>query len=111
MTITELVDRSYVQARDQGFHSTGETFAGRLALAHSELSEALEAFRETGDIATLAYSADGRGKPLGVPSELADCVIRIADMCGLYGIDLQRAITEKLDYNRSRGWRHGGKQI
>lgn len=50
-------------------------------------------------------------KPEGVPSELADVVIRIADMCGLYGIDLEAAIIEKMAYNKSRPYRHGGKAL
>src|SRR5690606_27339797 len=29
------------------------------------------------------------GKPCGIPSELADIVIRILDICGLYGWDLE----------------------
>lgn len=49
-------------------------------------------------------------KPEGVPSELADIVIRVADICGYYGIDLDAAITQKMAYNRTRPYRHGGKR-
>ena len=46
-----------------------------------------------------------------MPSELADVVIRIGDICGYYGIDLEVAIQEKLEYNKSRSYRHGNKVL
>jgi len=50
-------------------------------------------------------------KPEGIPSELADVVIRVMDICGYYGIDLEAAIKEKMDYNKTRPLMHGGKAI
>lgn len=50
-------------------------------------------------------------KPEGIPSELADIVIRVMDICGMYGIDLEKAILEKMEYNRTRPMRHGGKKL
>ena len=38
-----------------------------------------------------------------------DAVIRIADFCGLHGIDLAEAIKIKSDYNKTRAYRHGQK--
>ena len=34
--------------------------------------------------------------------ELADAVIRIFDLCGALGFDMQGAIYEKLDFNKTR---------
>jgi NTP pyrophosphatase (non-canonical NTP hydrolase) len=34
--------------------------------------------------------------------ELADCVIRIMDICGAYGFDLGGAFVEKMEYNSKR---------
>lgn len=50
-------------------------------------------------------------KPEGVPSELADVVIRALDIANAYGVDLGAAVIEKLNYNATRGTRHGGKGI
>lgn len=59
-------------------------------------------------------TADNAGKPQkpeGVPSELADAVIRILDFCGAEKIDLADIIEEKLAYNMTRAQMHGGKRF
>lgn len=79
----------------------------KLCLIHSEISEALEFVRDGGPYdATLID-----GKPEGVVVELADTVIRIMDLCGALGLDLEAAILQKLEYNRGRKHRHGGRLL
>jgi hypothetical protein len=51
-----------------------------------------------------------RGKPAGIPIELADIVIRIRDTAQSLGIDLEAAIAEKHEYNKSRPYQHGRKR-
>ena len=51
------------------------------------------------------YSDDG--KPEGVPAELADVVIRCFDMADYYGINLEAAIIEKMEFNKTRPYKHG----
>ena len=163
-------------------------------MVHSEVSEALEDYRAGHAVNKVWYEyKDGfkrdtpsaefyiddnwtpvLGKPCGIPSELADVVIRILDICGLYewdiesshnkkiplkqrrfashlasihkslsnsyddeqdtftdpdvdyldcaiqeieyicetnNINLEQTIQEKLAYNRTRGYKHGGKVI
>lgn len=73
--------------------------ATKLALIHSEISEALEAVREGGD-------------PHGnFAEEMADTVIRILELTHGLEINLETAINEKLERNRLRGYRHGGKRL
>lgn len=78
-----------------------------LLMVHSELSEAVEEYRR----GTLGeYEGEG-GKPEGFSIELADAVIRLFDLCGALGIDLEDAIERKHAYNRTRQYRHGGKLV
>lgn len=86
----------------------------KIALIHSELSEALEEYRNSqyGP----ADSLPGRGfyysngKPEGFSVELADAIIRILDLCGKLNLDIQFAVSTKHEYNKSRPHRHGGKR-
>jgi hypothetical protein len=89
-------------AKDAGWYcdpKTGETikrnFGEVIALAHSELSEALEAHRKD-------LMDDKLPHRLGVEVELADCLIRIFDISEALGIDLAGAVIEKNRFNRSR---------
>lgn len=51
------------------------------------------------------------GKPEGVPAKFADILIRIFDTCGLFNIDLDAAVKEKMLYNKSRSRKHGDKTL
>lgn len=75
----------------------------RLALVHSEVSEASECVRD-GD---LSPHLGVTGKPSGLPSELADAVIRILDLAESIGIDVQEAVRIKHEFNKTRLSKHG----
>ena len=86
---------------------TERNFGELIALCHSELSEALEAWRE-GD--TVFYLGD-EGKPEGWGIELADALIRILDICQALGVNAEEMIRFKMHFNEGRPYRHGGKAI
>lgn len=70
-------------------------FPERIALCHSELSEALEGKRKGLMDDHLPH------RPMA-EVELADTVIRVFDLAGAMGYDLAGAIEEKLAYNLKR---------
>lgn len=88
------------------------SFDSKLVLVHSELSEALEEWRDNHPENMIYYKPDKNGipKPEGIPIELADAIIRICDMAGYWNIDLQQAMLIKMAYNEKRPYRHGGKR-
>ncbi len=98
--VNDLVERAHKTAEEHGFHDPKKTFGDYIALCHSELSEMLEDFRTYG-------LTDGAG----VQEEAADVCIRIFDMAGVYGWDLQQAIYDKMAKNEVRSFRHGGKAL
>lgn len=76
--------------------------AMKLALVHSEISEALEAIREE------TPQADKHLPERSAEEvELADAVIRIMDYAGHFNLDVGGAIIDKMHYNRTRQHKHG----
>ncbi len=188
MNLAELQREAHAIAKEHGWWDKPRSFGDLIALVHSELSEALEAYREHGLESFGLYPYidtpfnEPSPKPEGVASELADVVIRVADMAEYegysldpiddpisdwdalelclrelesfgdwiarlhwitaeatsykgvasehlvinalaslivgvqdmaahYGIDLDAAIEAKMEYNRGRSYRHGGKAL
>lgn len=95
----EVVDN----AKRHGFDSLQDE--GRsIALMHSELSEALEAYRHSNPPSEHIPSFTG------VEEELADLVIRIMDHGEARGHRVAEAVLVKMEFNASRPVRHGGKR-
>lgn len=106
--LNALATECYNRAKDKGFHDKPRTFGDAIALIHSEASEAFEAYREGTPFIEM-FTTDG--KPIGIPSELADIIIRVLDTCGEYEIPIGDVVLQKLQYNATRPHKHGGKII
>lgn len=100
-------------AKDHGFwrgfdggdnQSRANTVLAKLMLIVTEAAEAAEDVREM-----TAGGVEADGKPIGFGSELADIVIRVADLAEAVGIDLEAVVEAKMGYNVTRPYMHGGK--
>lgn len=121
----ELQALCWQNSEDKGFHASEPKDPAALAIYNGNrlmliVSEAVEAHDEirNGHAAGRTYYPadpvfiDGKlqlQKPEGVPSEIADIVIRCFDFAGSNGFDLGSIIQEKMAYNATRERMHGKK--
>lgn len=118
MNINELVKESHGMAVEKGWWETNRSLPETLFMVVSELAEALEQDRkgkpyvyQVSKNNTYVFpnneTWEKNVKPEGILIELADAIIRIADICGKNNFDLESAIKLKLEYNKTRERRHG----
>lgn len=109
----ELAAEIYAIGKASGFYEHAHTEPGfnhaeKLALMHSELSEALEGLRA----GAFPGKPDDKitWRPM-VEVELADTIIRIMNYASHCGLDVAGAVVEKARFNATRGTKHGGKRF
>lgn len=100
----ELQETIHITAVSKGWWEQSRETGTLLALIHSEISEALEADRKNAvDDKIPQYS--------GLEAELADAIIRILDMAEGLELRVIEAMMAKIEFNKTRTHKHGGKRF
>lgn len=96
-TLATMQQKIHENAQNHGWWDNPRTIPELLVLIHSEVSEALEAYRNNDRV--------------NYREELADIAIRLLDHAEGYGIELAKEIAAKHERNVHRSYKHGGKLL
>ena len=106
-TLNEIAEEVHALAKRNGFHPESEDI--RVFMANQcnnitgEVSELWESWRK----GTQWQPCDKACQLNQTEEELADIIIRALDLSRRLGIDIQRAVEEKHNYNKTRPYKHG----
>lgn len=113
--LNKLAESIYKANKEKGFWDSERNIGELLMLVVTELAEALEAHRKD-DFAVTEKGKQEFDKSefeLKIKNtfedEIADTFIRLFDLCGGLNIDIEKFIDLKLQYNKTRGHKHGKK--
>jgi len=128
-----LISQAHEMAKSKGFWEGERNKPEMLMLVVSELAEALEALRkdhyaDQDVVESLSHDIEldrtdeefmlkainwktsfEQGVKSSFEDEIADVAIRLFDLCGGLGVDLEKHIEMKMKYNSMRGYKHGKK--
>ena len=128
-----LISQAHEMAKSKGFWEGERNKPEMLMLVVSELAEALEALRkdhyaDQDVVESLSHDLEldrtdeefllkainwktsfEQGVKSSFEDEIADVAIRLFDLCGGLGVDLEKHIELKMKYNSMRGYKHGKK--
>jgi NTP pyrophosphatase (non-canonical NTP hydrolase) len=128
-----LISQAHEMAKSKGFWEGERNKSELLMLVVSELAEALEALRkdhyaDQAVVESLSHDIEldrtdeefmlkainwktsfEQGVKSSFEDEIADVAIRLFDLCGGLGVDLEKHIEMKMKYNSMRGYKHGKK--
>lgn len=95
LNINSMVEKCHKNATEKGFWAVSDNVGEKLMLIVTEVAEAMEEVRKK-DFNHQAFA-----------EELADIVIRTADLAGKMGVDLESIIIAKMEKNANRPYLHG----
>jgi len=93
LTIKQWCEVCHGVAKEKGFWQKERNVGEALMLVVTELAEAMEGYRH--------QDHDN------FREELADTYIRLFDLCGGLGIDIESEIAKKVEKNKGRPYMHG----
>lgn len=97
VNLTELAAENHQNNINKGWYDNKPSIPELLCMIHSEVSEVTDAYRNS------------RDEEIG--EELADIILRTLDLAAYMKIDIHAAVLDKLSFNKTREYRHGGKKI
>ena len=104
MDLKEIMVERYRQVKEQGWDK--HSFAEECAIIHSEVSElfdeCLHHIKPIYNPQNYIEIVNGQDKLKGIPSELADIIIKTCGYAEHIGVDLNAAVKEKLQHNANR---------
>jgi len=118
MEIKELVMKAHSNAVEKGFYTIEDSIVSKLyrnaELTDEECNAVINAFRCEKLLLVITEVAEatealrkGESETANFKEEIADVVIRIGDLSGSCGIDLDAEITNKMEINKNRTYKHG----
>lgn len=127
MNVNLFAQEVHENAVKHGWYDKPPSFPEVAALIHSEISEALEEWRNGSPVIYGCCNIEGAVcphaekcdrsenepscKPEGLAVELGDAVLRIFDYLAFLNVDIESVLEGKHAYNMSRPYKHGGKKI
>lgn len=119
MNLNDLRDEVYTDAVAHGLWEDEDRFAEELAMDETtpEKQEEMRTFSrrrgaaekvffEAEEVLTAAEDENWEG----VKEELADTIIMALSAAGYLGIDIDKAVRDKMEINKGRSWKHEGEK-
>lgn len=112
--LNTLRDHCYNESKAKGWHTEkNPNIAAFCTNLHGEVSELWEAWRKGAldKPCDKAEKMEANGVPVltSAEEEIADILIRALDFSYVLNVDVGRAVEAKLQFNRTRPHRNGGK--